>query len=65
MTVHIVNKILTLIKCHCHFKTMMSDVHARDSVMTSFHETWRTCNPGLTLLVYWGWGRVGKVGLHF
>ena len=43
-----------VIRFHCHFKTMTSDVHARDSVMTSLHVTRRTYTPGLTLLVYLG-----------
>ena len=37
---------------------MTSDVHARDSVMTSLYVTRHTRTPGLTLLVYWGvWER--------
>ena len=48
------NKHPFVIKCHYHFETMTSDVHARDSVMTPLYVTRRTCTPGLTLLLYLG-----------
>ena len=45
---------------------MATEVHERDSVMTSLHVTRHNCTPGLTLLVYLGGGEgVGKVGRHF
>ena len=39
---------------------MTSNIHVRDSVMTSLHVTRRTCTPGVN--VFRG---VGKVGRHF